>query len=154
MRRVTYEAVPRNSMDDYKFILVTGSFKWKIKTSGTIIKFKAWYCVIGDVQKIMYPENLETYSTVVQWDTVRLIFILNCILGLQSQIIDSTNDFYQADIPVGGKSSLNFPGISIVMEGNVMLFSYSRKSYMVNLKPHASGIESCKISFQIMVLWW
>ena len=32
---------------------------------------------------------------------MRLIFILQCILGLQRQIIDFTNAFAQADIPSG-----------------------------------------------------
>ena len=35
----------------------------------------------------------------VQWATVRSVLILQCILGLQSQIIDFINAFAQADIP-------------------------------------------------------
>ena len=35
----------------------------------------------------------------VQWDTVKLMLILQWNLGLKSQIIDSTNDFAQLDIP-------------------------------------------------------
>ena len=37
----------------------------------------------------------------VQWATVRLLLSLQCILGLQSQSIDFTNAFSQADIPSG-----------------------------------------------------
>ena len=55
----------------------------------------------GGVQKIMYPEPLNLYSPVVQWDKVRSVLILQCILGLQSQIIDFTNAFSQAYITSG-----------------------------------------------------
>ena len=53
----------------------------------------------GDVQKRLSPETLNSYYSVVQWGTVRLVLILQCILGFQSQTIDFTNDFAQADIP-------------------------------------------------------
>ena len=52
-----------------------------------------------DVQKRLSSEPLNLYSPVVQWVTVRLILILKCILGFQSQSIDFTNYFAQADIP-------------------------------------------------------
>ena len=42
---------------------------------------------------------------------------------------------------------MKFPGISIVIEENVMLFSGKRKSYMVKPNPHAYGIKSCVIVF-------
>ena len=52
----------------------------------------------GDVQKRLSPEPLNYYYPLVQWATVGFIFILLCIIGLQSQIIDSTNSFAQAEI--------------------------------------------------------
>ena len=42
---------------------------------------------------------------------------------LQIQSIEFTNAFARSDIPIGGQSSLNFPGISRVMEDKVVLFS-------------------------------
>ena len=59
----------------------------------------ARYCVRGDIQKILSPKPLNSYSPVVQWATVRSMLILKCILGLQSQSIDFANAFDQADIP-------------------------------------------------------
>ena len=53
----------------------------------------------GDVQKILSPEPLNLYSPVVKWATVRLMLILQCIIGLYSHSIDFKNDFDQADIP-------------------------------------------------------
>ena len=32
---------------------------------------------------------------------MRLVLVIQCIIGLQSQSIGFTNDFYQADIPTG-----------------------------------------------------
>ena len=53
----------------------------------------------GDVQKRLSHEPLNSYYPVVKWATVRLMLILKFILGLQSQIIDFTNVFTQADNP-------------------------------------------------------
>ena len=97
----------------------------------------------GDIQKILSTEPLNSYSPVVQWSIVRLMLFFLFIIGLQSQNSDFKNAFAQAYIPNRGRYSLKFPGISIVMEENMMLFSGQRKSYMVNLKLHASGMKSC-----------
>ena len=76
-------------------------FKCKRKTDWKIRKFKAQYCVRGDFQKILSPKPPNLYYPVVQWATVRLMLIFQCILGLQSQSIDFTNAFAQDDIPIG-----------------------------------------------------
>ena len=49
----------------------------------------------------MSPKPLNSYYSVVQWATVRLMLILQCILGLQRQSIDFINAFSQAYIPIG-----------------------------------------------------
>ena len=67
------------------------------------------YCVRGGVQKRLSPEPLNSYYTVVQWSTVRLMLILQCIMGLQSQSIDFTNDFSQAYIPSGEPVLIEIP---------------------------------------------
>ena len=90
--------VSRNSVADQNVIPETWSFKCNRKPDLKIRKFKARYCVRGDVQKIMSPKHLNSYYPVVQWTTVRLMLILQCIIGLQSQIIDFTKAFSQAGI--------------------------------------------------------
>ena len=75
----------------------------------TIRKSKARYCVRGDVQKRLSTEPLKSYSPVVQWATVRLMLILQCIIGLKSQSIDFTNAFSQADIPSGDPVFIELP---------------------------------------------
>ena len=76
-------------------------FKCESKLDWTISKFKAQYCVRGDIQKRMSHKPPNMYSTLVQWATVRLMLIFQCILGLRSQSIDFKNAFSWADIPSG-----------------------------------------------------
>ena len=45
----------------------------------------------------------------VQWYAVKLMFIFQCILGLQSQSINFTIDFYQAYIPSGEPFFVELP---------------------------------------------
>ena len=101
MRRYTWDIVSRKSVADHNVLPGTWSFKCKRKPDWTIRKFKARYCVRGDIQKVLSPKPLNSYYTVLQWATVRLMLILQCILGLQSQIIDFTDAFAQAYIPSG-----------------------------------------------------
>ena len=123
MRTDTWEIVSRKLVADHNVIPGTCSFKCKKKPGRTIRKFKARYCVRGGVQKRLYPKPLNSYSPVVQSATVRLMLILQCILGLKSQSIDLKIPLLRHIFQVGGQSSLNFPGISIVTEDRVMSFS-------------------------------
>ena len=91
----------RKSIADPNVLPGAWSFKCDRKPDWTIRKFKARYCVRGDIQKRLSPKPLNSYYTVLQWATVRLMLILQCIIGFQSQIIDFTNAFAQADIPSG-----------------------------------------------------
>ena len=54
-----------------------------------------------DVHNRLYHENLNSYYPVVQWTTVRLMLIYQCILFFHSQRFDSKNNFSRADIPSG-----------------------------------------------------
>ena len=55
----------------------------------------------GYIQKRQSPEPLNLFYPVVQWSKVRLVFIFQYIICFQSQSIDFTNSFSQADIPSG-----------------------------------------------------
>ena len=109
IRRERWDIVLRKSFSDHNVLPVTWSFKCKRKPDWTIRKFKAQYCVRGDIQKRLSPKALNSYYTVVQWATVRLMLILQCILGLQSQSIDFTNAFAQVDIPSGEPVFIEIP---------------------------------------------
>ena len=101
MRRDTWEIVSRKSVAYHNVLPGTWYFKCNRKPDWTIRTFKAQYCVRGDTQKILSPKPLNLYSLVLEWATVRLMLIFQCILGLQSQSIDFTNSFAQADITHG-----------------------------------------------------
>ena len=91
MRRDKWEIVLRKLIADHNVIPGTWSFKFSRKPDWKISKFKARYCVRGDIQKRLSTKPLNSYYPVVQWATVRLMLILQCILGLQSQSIDFKN---------------------------------------------------------------
>ena len=80
------------------------------------------------------------------------MLILQCVLGLQSQSIDFTNDFSQADIQSGEPVFIELPRdfMSHVGQHDVVLIL--NKTYMVNPKPHAYGMKSCKMVCYIVVL--
>ena len=109
MRRDTWEIVSKKSVADHNMLSGTWSLKCKRKSDYTMRKFKARYCVRRDIQKILSPKPLNSYYPVVQWATVRLILILQCIIGLQSQSIYFTNAFAQADIPSGEPVFIELP---------------------------------------------
>ena len=109
IRRYTWEIVSRKSFADHNVIPGSWYFKCKRKPDWKIRKFKARYCVSGDIKKILSPKPLNSYSPVVHWATVRLVFILQCILGLQSQSIDFTNAFDQSYIPSGEPVFIELP---------------------------------------------
>ena len=77
-----------------------GSPSTRGKMIGQKRKFKAQYCVGMDLQKRLSHKPLNSYNPVVKWATVRLMLILQYILGLQSKSIDFTNALAQADIPI------------------------------------------------------
>ena len=76
-----------------------------------------------NVQKIMYPETLNLNSPVFQWSILRLMLILQCILGFQSQIIDFKNSFAHANIPNGEPFFIELPRDLKSDKRNMMFFS-------------------------------
>ena len=105
MRRDIWEIFSKKSVADHKMLPGKWSLKCKRKYDQTIRKFKARYFVRGDIQKILSPKTLNSYYPMVQRATVMLMLILQYIIGLQSQSIDFTDAYAQADIP-GGETIL------------------------------------------------
>jgi hypothetical protein len=68
----------------YHVIPSTWAFKCKQYPDGWIKKFKARFCAKGNKQ-LEGIDFFETYAPVVQWTTIRLIFILEILLGLKSK---------------------------------------------------------------------
>ena len=75
-----------------KILPGTWVFRVKRAPDGSIIKFKARYCVRGDLQ----VEQDETYAPVVSWSTIRLFLILSLLLHWNTKSIDFSQAFVQA----------------------------------------------------------
>jgi hypothetical protein len=82
-----------------KIIPGTWIFRMKRDPSGAIRKYKARYCVRGDLEEDNGEDN---FAPVVSWSTVRLFLVLCCILGWKTVSIDFTNAFVHSklDSPV------------------------------------------------------
>ena len=59
IRRDTWEIAFRKSVADHNVIPGTWSFKCKRRPDWTIRKFKARYCIRGDIQKRLSPKPLN-----------------------------------------------------------------------------------------------
>ena len=68
--------------------------------------------------------------------------IFQYIIGLQSQIIEFTNAFSQADITLREPFLIEIPKYFKSIEDNIIFLSYRRKAYMVKPKLHAYGTKS------------
>ena len=60
-------------------------------------KLKARCAVRGDLQVL--DDSQSTFSPVVEWSTVRLLFVLTVARGLHRQTIDFNNAFVQSHLP-------------------------------------------------------
>ena len=69
----------------------------KRSPDGSPLKFKARYCVRGDLQR-EGVDYFETYAPVVQWSTVRLLLTMVLSKGWQTKQVDYTNAFAQATL--------------------------------------------------------
>ena len=113
--------VPKDSIGKenpkWELLLTTWAFKIKRHTDYSVRKFKARFCVRGDVQKRKTEEEMNTYAPVVQWSTVRLMLILTQLLKLKTLSIDISNAFAQADMPEDKTVYLHLPHGFIPAEG-------------------------------------
>ena len=90
--------VPKSSDGKRRTILKgTWAFKLKRLPDGSPLKYKARYCVRGDLQK-EGVDYFETYAPVVQWSTVRLLLTMILANDWTTKQVDYTNAFAQADL--------------------------------------------------------
>ena len=97
-RKKTFTEIDRSSVPAGKQIVKsTWAFRRKRRPNGMIYKLKSRFVVRGDLQRLAEAE--ETFSPVVDWSTVRLLFVLTAARGLKTQTIDFNAAFVQADLP-------------------------------------------------------
>ncbi len=84
------------------------AFKCKRYPDGCIKKFKSCFCARGDKQ-LEGIDFFETYAPVVQWTTIRLMFILEILLGLQSKQGNFLCAFLHGELEPGEKFYVEMP---------------------------------------------
>ena len=90
--------LPKTSDGKYRKVLKgTWAFKLKRLPDGSPLKFKARYCVRGDLQT-EGVDYFETYAPVVQWSTVRLLLTMVLSKDWVTKQVDYTNAFAQATL--------------------------------------------------------
>ena len=75
----------------------TWAFKLKRLPDGTAYRHKARFCARGDMQ-IEGVDFFETYATIVQWSTIRLLLSTVLTEGWTTRQVDYTNAFAQAEL--------------------------------------------------------
>ena len=93
--KTTWLEVP---MSDAKLKIIPGTWVFRVKRtpSGEIKKFKARYCVRGDLEETY--EDEDTFAPTVAWSTVRLFLVLCLILGWSTVSVDFSNAFVQSKL--------------------------------------------------------
>ena len=81
----TWKEVP---MSDARTKIIPGTWEFRIKRSprGEVKKFKARYCVRGDLEE---DDDEDNFAPVVSWSTVRLFLVLSFILGWTTISLDN-----------------------------------------------------------------
>ena len=93
MTEINHCDVPKGK----QIVKSTWAFKHKRRPNGEIYKLKARFVVRGDLQRL--DDTDSTFSPVVDWSTVRLLFILTVAQRLKSTTIDFNAAFVQSDLP-------------------------------------------------------
>ena len=116
----------------------TWAFKCKRYPDGLIKKFKARFCARGDLQ-LEGVDFFETYAPVVQWTTIRLMFILEVLLGLKSKQGDVTCAFLHADVEPGELIYVDMPlGFNVKSKnGKRQVLKLNKTLYGLRQSPRA-----------------
>ena len=149
-RMNAWDVVPRSN--EMNVLPSTWAFKLKRFPDGKIKKFKARFCARGDKQ-IEGVDYFETYAPVVQWTTVRLMIVLECLLGLVSKQGDITCAFLHAHLEEGENVYLEMPQGFKQYDSNKRpkVLKLKRTLYGLRQSPRAfwqfltEKLEACKL---------
>jgi hypothetical protein len=106
VKRESWDIVDRT--DEMNVLKSTWAMKIKRFPNGLIKKFKARFCVRGDMQ-IEGVDFFDTYAPVVQWSTIRLIMIIALLLNLANAQADVTAAFLHAPLDEGEEIFVDMP---------------------------------------------
>ena len=84
--------VVKRSEDIKNILPSTFAFKINRYPDGTIKKFKGRFCACGDKQ-VQGVDFFKTFRPVVQWTTICLMLIMECIFGWCAKQVNITSAF-------------------------------------------------------------
>ena len=136
VKRETWELIPRSQVPKGDPIVPgTWAFKCKRRPDGTFRKFKARWCVRGDVETRMNKGNMDTYSPVIQWSSVRLMLIFTILFGLRTKSIDFSNAFAQANMPSDTNIYLEMPENFVTSDNSDNVLRLKKSLYGSTIAP-------------------
>ena len=93
----TWKVVPRDQLP-HNASVIPGTWAMRIKRrpDGSLSKFKARFCVRGDMMQQGLHFSDSSYSPVVGWPTIRSTLVMAASLGLHTRQVDFINAFCQA----------------------------------------------------------
>ena len=124
---------------DMNVLPSTWAFKCKRYPDGLIKKFKARFCARGDRQ-IEGVDFFETYASVVQWTTIRLMLILEALLDLTSKQGDVTCAFLHAHLEPGEE-------VYVQMPKGFVQYDRNQRSKVLKLKRCLYGLKQSPRAF-------
>ena len=132
-KRETWELVPRSSVPEgVPIIPGTWSFKIKTRPDGSFNKFKARWCLRGDLMKKSITDagnEVDNFSPVCQWSSIRLMLILSTIFKLETRCLDFSNAFAQAKLSDEQRIYAELPANFVTDDETDCVFLMKRSLY-------------------------
>ena len=122
-KRGTWEYMDKSSLPANAYIVpVLWAMRRKTYPDGTHKKFKGRLTLRGDLmKKNKVGGDMDSYSPVCQWTSVRLVMVLSLIMDLQTESIDFSNAFVQAVLPPDQQIFMEVPiGFKTPRPGQVL----------------------------------
>ena len=136
-----YEIVKRSTIPELKSILRSvWSHRRKTTTDGKIHRYRSRICADGSTQKLDI-DYTDTYSPVVMWSTLRIIFILSNIFRWSSRKVDYVQAFSQTKLDDDEKFFMHIP------RGFHVDGAKNRADYVLKLKKNLYGLKQASYSW-------
>ena len=138
-----YELVKRCDVpSQYNILRAVWSHRRKTTPDGNVYRHRSRICVDGCQQKEGI-DYFETYSPVVMWSTLRLLFIIGIINGWKSRKVDYVQTFPQATLDDDGHVYMHLPA-GFDVEGD-------RSKCVLKLEKNLYGLKQASFNWSEML---
>ena len=103
MGRGTFTAVGELP-EEAQILLLLWVFQYKFDQDGTLVKYKAWLCIHGDLQR---SNSQDTYTATLAVQTFRALMALTAAYDLEALQLDAVNAFLNS--PIDEKIYCKYP---------------------------------------------